>query len=350
MSFFTQAEEDSLAIRRMILHVVGAKTFEAMRERKPEHTDFFQTKILEHAADSVFSFKTNSTTRLALESIAQGSTTFQRGAQSLSRAFNTLHRGGSADGVLCIFELDVGVADTVVYSFIKYDYKVALVQNGAKPGDALRRIVTALIEDKKAVQKTALIRVVNGVAETSVSARDRKKQAPDLADYFEEFLGVTRTISEQELSHMASKLLRRTLQTCKDLLPDKDVAKAFRHAKGILGKRLKVDEDAIIEAVLSSAGDPTDDKTVQRLERETRKRVRESKLHHLEFKPDRSVLRQPAIRKLRTIEGVTVTFPDIQTNPNVVINNIDGGGKRIVIETKEITENGLVAERLGKPT
>ena len=347
MGFFTQQEEDALTIRRMSLHVVGAKTFEAMPERKPEHTDFFKTKIVESAADAVFSFRTNSTTKIELESIVDGTTTFERGAQSLSRGFNTLHVGGSADGVLCMFELDVGTPDTVIFSLIKYDYKMALEQDGAKPEAALRRIVTALIDDKKAVQKTALVRVVNGVTQTSVSARDRKKQAPDLADYFEAFLGVTRTVSDEELSQTASTLLRRALHACRDLLPDEDVAKAFRTAKGILGKRLKVDEDAIVEAVLSSAGDPTEEKVVQRFERETRRRVRESKLHHVEFKPDRAVLRQPAIRKLRTVEGVTIIFPDIESDPNVTIEPVAGGGQRIIVETKKITENSLVADRPG---
>lgn len=347
MGFFTQQEEDALSIRRMSLHVVGGKSFEAMPERKPEHTDFFKTKIVESAADSVFTFMTNSVTKIELEAIADGSLTFERGAQSLARSFNTKHVGGSADGVLCMFELDVGEPDTVIFSLIKYDYKMALEQDGDKPEAALRRIVTALIDDKKAVQKTALVRVVNGNAEMSVSARDRKKQGPDLADYFEAFLGVTRTISEEEMSKTASVLLRRTLKACSDLLPGEDVPRAFRTAKGILGRRRKVDEDAIVEAVLSAAGDPTDDKAVNRLERETRRRVRESRLHHLEFKPDRSVLRQPAIRKLRTAEGVTIIFPDIENNPNVDIKDVGGGAQRIVIETKKILENSLVADRPG---
>ncbi|MFK1548917.1 nucleoid-associated protein [Pseudomonas aeruginosa] len=347
MGFFTEKEEASVAIRRMSLHVVGSKTFDAMPERKPEHTEFFKTKILESAADAVFTFKTNSTTRIELEAIAGGSVTFERGAQSIARSFNTQHVVGSADGVLCMFELSVDEPNTVIYSLIKYDYKMALEQDGAKPEAALRRIVTALIDDKKAIQKTALVRVVDGVAEASVSARDRKRQAPDLADYFEAFLGVTRTISDEELSQTASTLLRRALKACKELLPDHDVPKAFRTAKGILGRRRKVDEDAIVEAVISAAGDPSDDKTVHRLERETRRRVRESKLHQLEFKPDRSVLRQPAIRKLRTVEGVTIIFPDIENNPNVDIRDVGGGAQRIVIETKKIMENSLVAQRPG---
>lgn len=102
---------------------------------------------------------------------------------------------GSADGVLCMFELAVDDPDVTIFSLIKYDYKLALEQDDAQPANALRRILTALVDDKKAIQKTALIRIVNGIASQDVSATDRTKQGPDIADYFADFLAVTRSIS-----------------------------------------------------------------------------------------------------------------------------------------------------------
>ncbi|MBC9250982.1 hypothetical protein A9179_11895 [Pseudomonas alcaligenes] len=349
MGFFTDQEQDSVKIKRWILHVVGGKAFDAMPERKPEHSEFFLTKILETAADPIFSFKTTSTTRKEIEAIATGVETFERGAQSLARNFNGQHVGGSADGVLCMFELSVSDSQTKIYSLIKYDYRMALEQDGDKPEAALRRIVTALIDDNKAVQKTALVRVVGGVAEPEVSAKDRKKLAPDLADYFAKFLGVDRAISNEELSRKAREILRRALKACKADLPGEDVPKAFKAAQATLGRRMKVNEDAIVEAVLFAAGDPQDDKIRKHLERETRRRVKDSKLHELEFKPDRTVLRQPSLRKLVTVEGVTITFLDIDNNPNVRVVDQPGGGKQIVIDTKQIKENSLVATPPGQP-
>jgi len=348
MGFFTDEEQDSLKINRWILHVVGGKTFDAMPERKPEHSDFFLSKIVETAADPIFSFLETSTTRDEIEAIASGTSTFKRGGQSLARGFNTLHTGGSADGVLCMFELGVDDPDTRIYSFIKYDYRMALEQDGAKPETALRRIVTALIDDNKAVQKTALIRTVRGVAQEEVSAKDRKKQAPDLADYFSSFLGVTRAVSNQELSKKAREILSRALKACKADLPDQNVPKAFKAAQGALGRRTEINGDAIVEAVLFAAGDPEDEKIRKHLERETRRRIKDSKLHEVAFKPDRSVLRQPAMRKLVTVEGITVTFLDIDNNPNLRIVDQPGGGKQIVIETKHIKENNLVATPPGQ--
>lgn len=349
MGFFTDQEQDSVKIKRWILHVVGGKTFDVMSERKPEHTEFFLTKIVETAADPIFSFKKISTTRDEIQAIATGAISFERGGQSLARSFNSQHVGGSADGVLCMFELSVDDPQTKIYSLIKYDYRMALEQDGGKPEAALRRIVTALIDDNKAVQKTALIRVVGGVAELEVSAKDRKKQAPDLADYFANFLGVDRAISNEELSKKARDILKRALKACKADLPGEDVPKAFKAAQAALGRRMKVDEDAIVEAVLYAAGDPKDEKVRKHLERETRRRVKDSKLHELEFKPDRSVLRQPSMRKLVTVEGVTITFLDIDNNPNVRVVDQPGGGKQIVIDTKQIKENSLVATPPSQP-
>lgn len=350
MGFFTDEEYASAKIEKMILHVVGGKTFTAMPQRKLEHVDFFTSKILETAADAVFSFKANSSTRFELENIAKGLNTFERGAQSLALSFNQKHVGGSADGVLCMFELSVTDLQTKIYSLIKYDYKTALEQDGSNPSNTLRQIVTALIDDKKAIQKTALVRVIDGIAEPAVSARDRTKQAPDIADYFADFLAVTRTISNQDLSKLTRELLRRTLKACKADLPGEDIPKATKIAQGILGKRQKIDEEAIVDAILFAAGDPDDQKIRHRLERETRTRIKKSKLHELEFKPDRSVLRQPHMRKIITAEGVTVMFVDADNNPNVQVIDTGGDTRQIIIETKRITENTLVTPPPGKPS
>ncbi len=60
MSFFTDEEQASLTIKRMILHVVGNKDFLAMPERALEEESFFKEKILDTAAAPVFMFKNHS--------------------------------------------------------------------------------------------------------------------------------------------------------------------------------------------------------------------------------------------------------------------------------------------------
>ena len=90
---FTDEEQASLTIKRMILHVVGNKDFLAMPERALEEESFFKEKILDTAAAPVFMFKNHSSTKQQLETIANGEATFERGAQALALNFNNKHVG-----------------------------------------------------------------------------------------------------------------------------------------------------------------------------------------------------------------------------------------------------------------
>ncbi|MDC6380875.1 hypothetical protein BW687_011900 [Pseudomonas graminis] len=78
--FFTEDEEKSLNIKKMILHVVGSKSFETMPERDLEERSFFTGKILETAASPVFTFKDFSSSGRELEAIARGDILFEAGA------------------------------------------------------------------------------------------------------------------------------------------------------------------------------------------------------------------------------------------------------------------------------
>ncbi|WP_235810094.1 hypothetical protein [Pseudomonas syringae group genomosp. 3] len=350
MSFFTDEESGSLKIERMILHVVGPKDFQAMAERSLEEEAFFINKIKDMAAAPVFMFKAVSPARQEIESIAGGDISFEHGAQSLAASFNRQHVGGSADGVLCMFELAVADPDVKIYSLIKYDYKLALEQNDSSPGQAFRRILTALVDDKKAIQKTALVRVVSGVADPNISATDRTKQGADLADYFADFLAVARAVSDTELSEITRKLIKGALQACKADLPDQDVPRAVKKAQASLASRRKIDEEAIVEAVMAAAGHPTDEKVANRLERETCRRVRSSKLHEVSFKPDRRIFRQPYMRKIMTVEGVTIIFPDKAESPNVRVVDLDGDRRQIIVDTDKVTEDSVVTPKPSQPT
>jgi hypothetical protein len=295
----------------------------------------------------VFRFEDLSSTKLRLQDIAKGVHTFERGAQSLALSFNSKHVSSSSDGALFIFEMTVKDPSVRIYSLIKYDYREALQQDPHKP-DVLTRIIDAFIDDIRAVQKTALIRVVGGVAQDEVSARDRvKRAAPELSDYFQEFLDVTRDVDDEELSRKALEVLQATLQKFKSDLPDKNVPKALAAARGILGQAGTVNNKAIINAVIQGAGDPADPKLVKKITDETQRRIRKAKLDNLAFKPVRAVLRQSPTRLIKTTEGVTVLFPDSAFGSTVQVFSNGMAGQRIIIDTKKITEDDLVAKRAG---
>lgn len=344
LGFLTDDEVGSLRITNMILHVVGGESFVPESARAVEHEEFFIARIHDTDVSSVYSFEETSNTKNQIEKIAIGEVSFEEGAQALSREFSRLHVGSSRDGALFIFELSACKPETRIYSLVKYDYREAIEQAETDKGGLLRRIVTAFIADKKAIQKSAIVRVVSGVAELAISTRDRMKTSPEIGDYFAAFLNVSRTLSDEELNKKTIDVLRTTLSACKDLFPGQDIARAFRHAQGILRDRQEINEAAITDAILAAAGRPEDEETRSKIQLTTRRRVRAAKLDGLEFRPDRQVLRRPPLRKVRTTEGVTLTYPDDAEGVTVRREQLAGGAERFTIDTARVTEDNLVRD------
>lgn len=347
MGFLTEIERGQIRIESMSLHVVGEDDFDPQPARTAEHATFFIGRILDMDVAPVYQFREVSGARSKLQDIATDAVSFEEGAQGLAREFSRQHGTSARDGAFFIFELRTADPSVRIYSLIKYDYREAIEQSEGEDGQQrLRRIIHAFIDDKKAIQKAAMIRVVNGQAEDLVAARDRTKPAPQIADYFATFLDVERTRTDDELNRLLVEALRKTFQESKEILPNGDVASALQQAKAVLRERQQIDEEAIVDSVLAAAGHPENEDTRALLRRRTTQKLRAQKLTGLEFPPDRQVLRKPSLRKIRTTEGVTVTYPD-EANAVTVrrARNPEGEGEVITITTDRVVEDTVVSDR-----
>jgi len=344
LGFFTEQETGSLTIESMILHVVGGETFTPESERDVEHAQFFIDRILETDVVAVYSFDPLSRTKDQLEQIATRAITFEAGAQALSQEFSRLHVGGSIDGALFIFELGCADPGVKLYSLIKYDYSEAIEQSGEDGASLLRKIVHAFVADKKAIQKAAIVRVTNGVADLLVATKDRAKPAPAISDYFATFLHVARTLSDIELTEKAIHTLKLAVTESKEHLPNQDVPRAFRRAKAALRDRQEISGDAIVEAVLAAADDPADEAVRTKITNIALRKIKLSRLSGLVFRPDRQQLRRPPLRRIKTIEGVTLIYPDALETASVERTVSPSGGEVITITTQRILEDVVVAD------
>lgn len=341
MGFFTDDELGSLKITNMILHVVGGGEFNPAPARAVEHEQFFLARIGNTDVSPVYSFADTSLTKAEVQRIFTSEISFEDGAQNLAREFSKLHVKTSSDGALFMFELSVKDKNTKLYSLIKYDYREAIEQPDGEHG-LLRRIVHAFIADKKAIQKSAIIRVKDGVAETVISTTDRMKQAPAIGDYFATFLDATRSLSDEGLNQKTIDLVRNLLGENKEHLPNKDVALAYGIAKNVLRDRQEINEEAIIDAVLAAAGNPQDETIQSRLRTVTARKIRGARLDGIGFKPNPRILKRPTLRKVRTVEGVTITYPEQDGAVTVLRKKTDRGGETITIETEKVTEDSVV--------
>jgi hypothetical protein len=336
LAFLTDDELANLSIRRMILHAVSDDEFTPELEfESVEEEPFFLERIRDTDASALFSFQPDSLSKPIFEQMGSATITFQDGAQQLAALFAHDHDAGMKPGALFMFELDTGAPQSVIYSMVKYDYREAIERSDDADSDQkLRRIVEAFIADRRALQKSCLIRVVDGVADAAVSARDLLGRAPDLAVYFANFLGVRRDRSETELSQAAAEALRIALLDLVNHLPDRDVARALGQAKEALRNRPAVDDAALVDAALAGAGNPTDDAVISEIRTRVERAARQKKITGLSFRPDRSVLRRAHRTRLQTHEGVVVEYPANLLGTRVVRQPGPDGGETITITTE----------------
>jgi hypothetical protein len=319
MSFFTDAERDTVRVTRMILHVVGKKDAPFVQEPEiaVQQETFFRSRVLGAAASGVHSFTQHSQVRPLLEQIASGARTFETGGQELSRLFWRDHVRTSTSGAFFVLELNDGSAGTLFYALIKYDYREAVELSQVGGRSVLREIIQAFVKDPRAIQKFCLIRVRDGIAEALVSASDRMEEAPDLTDYFEKYLGVERSRSTLELSNRLNESMRSAFEELRDILPDGDVGLAMETAKQALLGRNTVTNDDVVDATLNAAGRPGDETVRSRIDKTVRRKLRARNLDEVEFRPDRRTLQTKPRRVVRTAEEVKLEYPDEELGRSV---------------------------------
>lgn len=336
----------------MIVHVVSGKDpFVAQPElpvQDDPHVHFFLARILDAAVSPVHKFDDKSATMLTLGRMARKRISFEEGGQELARLFKKDHVGSSSGGAFFVFELTSKMPGVRFYSLIKYDYREAVELYADNGKNAFRQIVQAFVKERRAIQKSCLVRVKEGNVDPEVSAFDRMGEAPDLTDYFQKFLEVSRARDTAELSSNLGNVLRKTLQECKEHLPDGDVKSALSATKEALSGRELVDDDAIREAIFIAAGRPEEDIKAA-IDKSLTRQLKAFRLTGVSFKPDPKTLKRSPRVKVRTAEDVVVEYPGEQENRAVTRTKDGKGGWIITIKTAEaLKQDDLVDKKAGR--
>lgn len=342
MSFLTDVEGRTLRLARMSLHIVSDDEFMPEPELAIEHDDFLLDRIRDIASASVYRFAEVSSTRDTLEAIAKREIGFEEGAQVLAREFCRFHRGGTRDGAFFIFELGVEDENVRLYALMKYDHGQALELVEREGVAGLRRIVEAFVGDKAAIQKSALVRVVNGTAQGSISTRDRMgRPAPQLTDYFIRYLQVERERTDGELTNAVKDIVRTALQDHRELLPSGGVVAAVSRALDVLRHTETITEDVVNHAVWMGAGQPADEHLRDNLKKSVGRLVKRNHLAGVSFPPDASLLGRPITRLVRTKEGVTIQYNTGLEGQAIRKVALPEGNTQFIITTKEYTDDVL---------
>jgi hypothetical protein len=348
MSFLTPTEQDSLRIARLSLHIVGGEDeFEPQPELAVEHDDFLLQLLKDIASNSVYRFNDISTTRDTVEAIAQRKRSFEACAQSLAADFCRFHKGRTKDGAFFVFELGVEDDNVNIYGLIKYDYSQALELVHREGANGLRRIVEAFVRDKSSIQKAALIRIVNGVAEPAISTRDRMgKPAPNLTDFFQNYLQVVRDRTDEELTREVREVIRTALTDHREHFQRGEMAAGVARAVDVLRNAPEITEDVMRQAVWVGAGQPEDEAFKSALDVSVDRLIRRKKLAGISFAPHQEGLPRSVRRRVQTQEGITIEY-NTGLEGQAIRKEVEDGITRFIVTTRDYSD-GVISDRIGR--
>ncbi|QDE41381.1 nucleoid-associated protein [Luteibacter pinisoli] len=356
VSQLSAAELNSLQIQQLVFHVLEpgneAETVRYLDEPlqlSVSQRSFFLERLQQAASGTQYVFSGRvQTLRGICSEMLEHQRSFIDASKDIAAAFSEHHRGRQmAPGVvvIAIATVEVDGSHTPLVFILKMDHQRAMTYNlraGAAGTVAnMREYADALVQDKAAVQRHALIDLSDTFAWDVLAAERNEGTTPNLKNFFKAFLGV-------ELREDASVLTRRTFDVLRqwtlgltddDKPQDEDRQRYHERAIQYFKDRDAFDSESFVEAVVVDPGSP-----------ERRQRVRESLSNALgeagiqgqEFAPmPESIRKSVRTTRISTDEGVEIRYEGAQENARVTIEDDpegNPGSKIITIRTNHITE------------
>lgn len=262
-------------------------------------------------------------------------------SRQLAVDFAGRHKGNMAPGVFVIAIAKTIVSDNRPISFVflakldnKLVYRYFLEESNGGTRARMEEVTNSLVEDKSAIQKSALIDITDSFL-WDVLAWERKGKADgDLTDYFKGFLGV-------KLREHASELTRRAVATVRlwaraidsaDLPTGESAHTIRQRAAQYMKDHDSFDTDDFINTVIR---DEVVDRK-QRLSLLLKEKLSEEGISGQIFRPQPNSLPKKAQRLVyETVEGVRIELSQPKEDCGVTIEDNDTG-TTITIKTSKL--------------
>jgi hypothetical protein len=338
MAFLDEAQLQRLQIRRMVFHVVGPRDADLvlLEELNPVvHAEFFLDRVRATNNGNRFRFVRGSATCASLRHIAADPGRFAEESRQLATRFQRGHGGNTAKGVFLLLQLETGGVQ--YFSVIKYDHETVLHYLVERGHVTLEQIRDAFVRTPEALQKCALIQLVDDGGELCVVDRSNRAH---ISRYFQVFLEVDREFSTEQLTERLVEAAKTVGTQHRDDLPlaiRRNLHARIYDAVQQQGAFDSHDAAPFLTAVFGPL--PPDSPIGRSFARELRSQRIEGEAFHLA--PD--AVRRPAKRHTVTSEGIEIIFNDenrdhierVQENGETIIKIRTGG---IEIDGDYVTE------------
>ncbi len=315
MAFLSDDDLESLTIEQSVFHIVGPgpehfqllAAFDAM-----PHAAFFLSRIRSINSGNRYTFLSDAAVRTKLARIDSDASAFQEESEQLAEAFDQGHRGSSAIGAFLLFVLRCRSGP--LFALLKFEdekvlsYAIADGQSG-KRKPTFGEIERTFVQNRNALQKAALVRL--GSEQDEVCVVDRQNpQRP--AAYFEQFLGVRRLRTEDELTKKLIDVTRTIARKHKDKLPPDTVATLSKRLYDASQSGGSVDGEKIEDWFKSIVGPLPDDSPVLA---DLKNHLKREGMSGESFVLKQGAVPAPRNRRVETVSGIRLTFPvDLQAS------------------------------------
>ncbi len=355
-SQLTSDELNSLRLSRLIFHVFDPRKADekltCLDIEVPLGTDtyapFFEDRLRAASRGTQFVFvgEHRATRDLCAELISEP-TQFVHISKQLAEAFSSHHRGRQmAAGVIIIAVAHVQVdhGELPMVFILKMDHRPALTYKlSGDAGDItaqVQHIADALVEDRAAVQRSALVDVSDRFAWDVLASERNESSAPELRLFFRAFLSV-------EARESASVLTRKAVVAVGDWArklsdedrPEEENWRRYRErATQYMKDHAEFDSDEFMSMVVRDDDPDRRSRVIASL----REALTEKGVEGQRFDTKANSLPND-VRKTRlvTAEGVTIVYEgDRETHRIEVLPDPEHGAdaQKIVIRTRAITE------------
>jgi hypothetical protein len=331
-SVLSHAEKSSFVIEHFIFHIIRTDSehpiYLETAELLPEQRSFFQARFSDVAegVQHVFVDPENSTFfHDCTTMLADPKANFLPISKRLASSFQKLHSGNMIDGAFVIAIVSAGERKFIF--LLKID-NTKVIHYDVKDAKALLKLIeNTFVEDKKAIQKSALIDIT-GTSSWQVLATDRSGSAHKaLTTFFASYLTVTEKENASTLTPLVVKSVTNWAINNKATLGLKeDVATYKNKAINYLKVAAQFNTGDLIDALFR---DETDNVTeLRRYKTNLKTHFDQDGLSGQSFVPNQGSLTLKVRKNVRvTAEGVKIEWDgDMKANNVSISDNRDEQG------------------------
>lgn len=347
MGLLTDNAIDNLKVDRIIFHVVGPDDSDLILMDEIDITgseDFFLGRIRETNIGNRFNFiGLQQGVRPSLGVISTDSRKFVEISKELAQSFQNQHETVASKRGAFIIALLKGYVQPI-FALVKFDdLKVLRFTQQTDENGLIKAIVSEINntfqEDKKAMQKSALIVLNDDGGELAVYDKTNRK---NITDYFKAFLGVKRLYTSEQASERFHRALKKAFNAHKSNAPS-DVASSWRHKLHQATRDIEaVEPEKLDEFGITVFGSFW---TNTEFRRTLDNELAREKISGEAIVVNKDEFPKPTIKSVKTKENITLRFPESLDGGAVKIEEHDDGTAVITITSQGITQNELVDQK-----